>query len=437
MTFLFLQANSRTQWITCYTMFSDITSQIDYTITFIDTPGFVGTRCLEHDVKIVSQIRDLFNAKDNKSVATLDAVCFVLPASDSRFTIVQKYLFESILTLFGNDIKNNICTLITFALGQRPAVLTALEALDDKPIPFELYFSFNNSSLYSDSREKHSMYHIFWEMGRNSCSSFFERLVCLKTTSLRLTSDVLIQSWKLENSLSHLQEKIDIALSLIHVFEQELAIFTKYNKEMKHNENFKYEVEEQIMERIDISGQGIYTTTCIVCNYECHSSCKCSNGGEIAKCSAIGLNGHCTVCPKRCNWNNHSKVPYIFKWHTKRVKKTYSDLKDKYDEANKKKISQEFVLNKTQKDIEKISIEMQSNLEKANKYSYRLNQIALRPDPQRSIPLIELLIEVERREKRLGFIQSVETLEKYKKRAKIWDSYHSLEHRLRNIRATV
>lgn len=206
---------------------------------------------------------------------------------------------------------------------------------------------------------------------------------------------------------------------------------------MQHNENFNYEVEEYRMEKIDTTGQGIYTTICTICNCECHSSCKCSNGSEIAKCSAIGLNGNCTVCPKRCNSNNHSKVPFIFKWYTQRVKKIYSELKDKYDEANKKKISQECVLNKIQKDIEKISIEMQSKLEKTNNYSNRLKEIALRPDPQRSIQWIELLIEGERREQRLGFIQSVETLEKYKKRAKIWDTYHSLKHRLRNIRDTV
>jgi hypothetical protein len=80
-------------------------------------------------------------------VATIDAVCFILKAPDSRLTSTQKYIFEAILSLFGNDIKDNICTLITFADGQTPPVLAGLQALEHKSLPYDLYFTFNNSAL--------------------------------------------------------------------------------------------------------------------------------------------------------------------------------------------------------------------------------------------------------------------------------------------------
>ena len=44
---------------------------------------------------------------------TLDAVCFAIKATDARLSSSQKYVFDSILNLFGKDIKNNIFVLIT------------------------------------------------------------------------------------------------------------------------------------------------------------------------------------------------------------------------------------------------------------------------------------------------------------------------------------
>jgi predicted GTPase len=62
-----------------------------YTINIIDTPGFGDTRGLDHDKRIVNQIRELFASRGAKGVATIDAVCFILKAPDSRLTSTQKY----------------------------------------------------------------------------------------------------------------------------------------------------------------------------------------------------------------------------------------------------------------------------------------------------------------------------------------------------------
>ncbi|VDI43312.1 Hypothetical predicted protein [Mytilus galloprovincialis] len=181
------EALSQKDWITCYTICSEMASRINYTINLIDTPGFGDTRGLKQNAKIVSQIRDLLTAKDAKGVATLDAVCFILKAPDARLTITHKYIIESILALFGNDIKNNICTLVTFVDGQKPPVLAALEALDGKPLPSDTYFPFNNSALFVDNStdQQGTLSHFFWKMGMKSCSDFFSSLCGLQTRSLR------------------------------------------------------------------------------------------------------------------------------------------------------------------------------------------------------------------------------------------------------------
>lgn len=414
-------------------------SRIDYTINFIDTPGFGDTRGLEQDAKIVSQIRDMFTAKDARGVATLDAVCFILKAPDARLTTTQKYIFESILALFGNDIKNNICTLVTFADGQRPPVLAALEALEGTPLPFTTYFPFNNSALFVDNRADHqgTLSPFFWEMGMKSCGDFFQSLDGLQTRSLLLTAEVLTKRQKLENTILHLQEEIDLGLSKINLLEQEVNIFTKYKRQIQDNENFEYEVEERKMEKVDISGKGIFTTTCLTCNFTCHNNCAFANDSEKANCCAMGSGGHCTECPKNCHWSQHSNVPYVFEWYTQKVKKTYSEMKDKYQQANRKKMSQEEVLEEMHEEIKVLEIGIQMKVEEITEYGNRLKEIALRPDPLSTVQYIELMIESEMREKKSGFNQRIETLEQCKKRAEIGKTFQIFEHRLRDTRATL
>jgi hypothetical protein len=130
--------------------------------------------------------------------------------------------------LFGNDIKDNICTLITFADGQTPPVLAGLEALEHKSLPYDLYFTFNNSALFAENTatDQNNLSSTFWEMGMRSCKSFFDHLVTLQTKSLVLTSEVLAQRQRLENTVQHLYEEIDCGLSKINVLEQEIHIFT-------------------------------------------------------------------------------------------------------------------------------------------------------------------------------------------------------------------
>ncbi|CAC5405874.1 unnamed protein product [Mytilus coruscus] len=433
------EALSQTEWITCYSICSDVARRIKYTINFIDTPGFGDTRGLQQDAKIVSQIRDLFTAKDAKGVLTLDAVCFILKAPDAKLTTSQKYIFESILALFGNDIKNNIFTLVTFADGQKPPVLAALEALDGKPLPSETYFPFNNSALFVDNRADHqgSLSAIFWKMGMKSCSDFFQSLDALQTTSLLLTSEVLVKRQKLENTILHLQEEIDLGLSKINLLEQEVNIFIKYKSQIRDNENFEYEVEESKMEKVDISGKGIHTTTCLTCNFTCHDSCAFANDSEKTNCCAMDYGGNCTVCPKNCNWKLHSNLPFVFKWYKQKVVKTYSAMKDRYQQAHQKKVSQKEILEELQGGIKVLEIGIQIKIEEITEYGNRLKEINLRPDPLSTVQYIELMIESEMREKKSGFNQRVETLEQCKKRAEIGEICQIFENQLRDTRATV
>ena len=112
------QAHSQTSEVTVYKLNHQDGFQIDYSLTIVDTPGFGDTRGIERDGMIISQLQNLFS--DPHGVSEIDAICFVAQASLARLTPTQKYVFDSVLSIFGKDVAENIRIMVTFADGQRP-----------------------------------------------------------------------------------------------------------------------------------------------------------------------------------------------------------------------------------------------------------------------------------------------------------------------------
>ena len=50
--------------------------------------------------------------------------------------------------------------------------------------------------------------------------------------------------------------------------------------DLENNKNYVIEVDEFYIEKIDLSGKGIYTTTCLKCNFTCHNDCSYSENSD-------------------------------------------------------------------------------------------------------------------------------------------------------------
>ena len=145
-----------------------------YAVTIIDTPGFGGTEGLKRDKKITEQIKEFFSIPPPDGIDHIDGIGFVVQSSQARLTQTQKYIFDSILSIFGNDVFRNIFLIITFSDGQRPPVL---EAVKEANIPnyTERFFKFNNSALLAENHESGEVGfdEMFWKMGSVSFKNFF------------------------------------------------------------------------------------------------------------------------------------------------------------------------------------------------------------------------------------------------------------------------
>lgn len=406
-----LKATSQTEWITSYTIYTDVASRIDFNVTLIDTPGFGDTKGLAQDSKIISQIEHLFSASNGASIKTIDAICFVLKAPDARLTESQKYIFESILGLFGKDMGENVFSLIAFADGQKPPVLSALAAFDGYSLSFNTYFTFNNSAFFVDNKVfDNSFSKRFWNMGMNSCEIFFRSLKEIKAINISLTSQVLSTRSELNRIASLVRNEIKIGLDQIRILENDVKEFCEFTTLMKDNENFHYTVIEKQIRKVDISGQGIHTTTCLNCNFTCHENCSRSKDEEKEKCSVMDEDGKCTKCPQNCIWQQHSNTRYIFEQVLLPTQRTYNEMFSIFNKAFIKRLSKSRKISDSCNEIIQIKCCLETKRRKIESHMENLHKIALHPELKWVSQYIDLLIETELREKRPGFNTRLEEL---------------------------
>ena len=190
-------------------------------IKIIDTPGFGDTRGIEQDKKITKLIEDKF--RDQKSnIATINAICFVVQASNARLTANQKYIFGSIIDMFGKDVAENFISMITFCDGSDPPILEGLQSDDCifkttimPHVKNPWYLKFNNSGIFkkNDASKFSQMY---WELGMDSFKFFINKLKRLPPKSLTLTKKVLERRRNLLISVRDLQGRLKDGLSEIN-----------------------------------------------------------------------------------------------------------------------------------------------------------------------------------------------------------------------------
>jgi hypothetical protein len=108
------QVDSQTSRITAYDIHHAEGFSVPYSLTIVDTPGYGDTKGLDRDQEITEMIRKFFEDKDG--IQELDVIGFVTEASLPRLTPTQIYIFDSVLSIFGNDVKENINFLLTLYL---------------------------------------------------------------------------------------------------------------------------------------------------------------------------------------------------------------------------------------------------------------------------------------------------------------------------------
>ena len=405
------QTQSQTDYITMYTIHQKPWFRVPFTLTLIDTPGFGDTRGLQRDKELISNIKLLFASKDSGGVEVLDGVGFVVPAVFSRLTPVQRYIFDSVMSLFGKDIVENIFVFATFFDGQKPIVI---ESLNSAGLPYTSIFKFNNIFRHSDDcdEDEETFQKLFWKIGQNSFEKLIFHLDKAVPKSLSLSKDVLNERRKLEAITESVHKEIKFMLYTLLQLNVEKQIIQRFKSEYGTNKTITYEVLEMSMtKKATLPGQ--YTTNCNSCNMTCHETCPFAENKE--KC-VVMKDGYCEICPQKCHYTSHRNQPHVYVMEAKKVTRTYEDLTHKYGHIGDKTLSSKHLI-KCHNEVQAAQARILLLVEKAGDCVARLNEIALKPSSWSRSAYLEMLIVTEKSEGNPGLENRIQILEEIRDQA--------------------
>ena len=135
-------------------------------LQIIDTPGFGDTGGIKKDIEITQKIRQAFIDE----LSSITCICFVAQACNARLSANQKYIFNCILDLFGDDVKSNFICMLTFCDGAKPVILDSLQSKEfmfHEIIPYiesPWFYKFNNSGIFEkDVNNEFNQSFLIWE----------------------------------------------------------------------------------------------------------------------------------------------------------------------------------------------------------------------------------------------------------------------------------
>uniref|UniRef100_A0A8C9ZXM0 AAA+ ATPase domain-containing protein n=1 Tax=Sander lucioperca TaxID=283035 RepID=A0A8C9ZXM0_SANLU len=414
------QSESQTSDVIVYQIFGFEDKTLPYSLTIIDTPGYGSTRGIGQDVIISQRLFDLFRSEDG--VHEINAVGLVVTGTVNRLSDRQRYIFDSVISLFGKDIEKNIVALITHSDGITPKnALQALEAAKIKCARNEknqpVHFLFNNRQEEDRTEDEEALKHAD-KTSMKRMNQFTNFLVKTPPQKMQKTVDVLNERIRLTACIQNLQERIELIYLKQTEIQQTQDGLKKHEEEMKKNENFTIEVDEVYKDKEPIDG-GMWglvfyeaATCCTVCEENCHYP-GCTMAWKPGHCEVM-KGGHCTSCTRKCPASDHVKENWKYVDKTRKVKKTLEDVKEKYETNKKETKNKESLLETLQKEKETLEEKKTPLLDEAYQHVVKLEQIALNVVSLSTYVHLDFLIEEMTKKKDTEKVDHLKQMESQK-----------------------
>ncbi|XP_068191519.1 uncharacterized protein [Antennarius striatus] len=423
------QSESQESGVVLYQIFGFEGKTLPYSLTIIDTPGYGDTRGIEHDDIIRDTLLDLFRSADG--IRELNTVGLVLKASENRLNDRLWYIFDSVASLFGNDMEKNVVALITYSDGRTPVnALKTLEGANvrcgrnDKNQP--VHFLFDNCQNIERTLEDKVVLKAAWDLTMKGISQFMDFVEKSEPQMMEATMEVLNERIGLAASIRNLKEWSRLVEQQQEVIRQTQRAQKTHEEEMKNNENFVIEVDETykveepfVRERRWWSFLRMVwnlffydgVTRCTVCEENCHYS-GCTVAQTPSSCEVM-KDGCCTVCTNKCPTSAHKKGNWIFIERRRLVPKTLMDMKQMYEYSQSEFQKTTNLLQNHEKTMEELQKNNNHWLEESFQRIVTLEQIALNAESLTTLVHLDFLIEAF---KEKGDVEKVQKLEEIRHR---------------------
>lgn len=377
------QCESQTSNVIVYQIFGFEGKTLPFSLTIVDTPGYGDTRGMIRDSAICQRLYDWFRSEDG--IHEISAVGLVLTASVNRLSDRLRYVFDSVVSLFGKDIKKNIVALVTHSDGRKPKnALKSLEAAKFKCARDEsgqiVHFVFDNCQK-DDRTEDTEVLQSADSTSVKGLTQFTRFLSQIEPQKLKITTAVLNERIRLAACIQNLQDRIAFSeLKQKEVQESKQAL-VKFEEEMKKNADFTVEVEKvyKAKQAIDSGLWGLLfyqgATCCTVCEENCHHP-GCTVAWYPKDCEVM-TRGHCTSCTGMCPVSKHVKENWIYVNKTGKVQMTLEDMKKKYEYNKAGSETQLSLQEELEKKVTELELDKMGMLNEAFQHVETLDKLAL------------------------------------------------------------
>ncbi len=414
---------SQTQWITSYKIAHECGMTVPYNITIIDTPGFGDPKGLSRDQEITKQLQEFFKSRDETSIPHLNAVAFVIKASTNRLDPSQKYIYTSVLELFGKNIEENIFLFLPFAEPyQKPLAISAVE---EYKIPYSAYYTFSNGNMFgaetmtADSSNDGDDVEFFekkkWAMGAKGCKEFFTALSSSKSKTLEMTNDVTRYRRNLSSMIKAYTSEIKTGLEKFDALLKAQELFEKC--EQKIDEGFKFSFHVIQTEKVKETCEK-RNLNCLKCKLTCDEDCWAFLGLFAFLryfSSMIKYDGTCKRC--ECSFWEHERAYAKYQEIKTVVNQTTEEVTEAYEKAYKKKMTAKQQLEKIRFDIQCCQANILVHVKNIITAKSELNEKALHSDPRSIVDYLDLLIHEEKQKQTVGWEERLRGLESVRKEA--------------------
>lgn len=316
-------SDSQVSGVIVYEIFGLKDEDFPYSLTIIDTPGYIRSRDLKQDIMICQRIQDFIKSEDG--IKEVHAMGFVVKASESRLNDRLKDSFH-LLSLF--DLR--IVALVTFSNGRTPKnVLQALEASDLQCFKNDknetVHFLFDNCQSEDRIGDITDLQHAYKRsmIGTKQIINFLKQVA---PQSLQKTEIKFTRYFQMAAKVKDLEDKIQ-GIEKQQELKQKKDLGKKEGEMEDHRDSTVIVPDTELVKKKYCCFQ-TNVVRCQTCKHNCHDICKCDSSPE--NCSVM-ISNACTICPSNCPASDHVKDKFRYVENTDNT----GNLEDSDEEIQK------------------------------------------------------------------------------------------------------
>ncbi len=293
------QAQSVTQFVTCYCIRPLSPLFEGKTFLIVDTPGYGDARGFERDAFVTAAMSVFF-----KTIEHVNAIIFTCRFNEARTTFlspVSTYVFS----LFAKDVKSCLRTIYTFSDAGVPLARGALKELQWPIENGEVEVNNAAFTIELDSRNSQKV-RDWWLMSVKGQYQVLRMLLRRSPVPTAASASVTNDRLVLEQRCEIVERKI---FRTANDAQNLIANLGALANAVGAAPGEQILVEQDVSKKVPVKG-GNATTLCLECNYTCHEICSITDNAKKRNCFAMS-DGRCTVCRGHCSWDKHENAQHI------------------------------------------------------------------------------------------------------------------------------